>query len=56
MWIEGGELAYPVEEITIASNLRQMLANIEIIGNDLDMRRTITAPTLKISEMTVAGS
>jgi PmbA protein len=56
MWIEGGELAYPVEEITIASNLRQMLANIEMIGNDLDMRRTITAPTLKISEMTVAGA
>ena len=56
LWIENGELAYPVEEITIAGNLRQMLANIEMIGNDLDMRRRVTAPTLKISEMTVAGN
>jgi PmbA protein len=56
LWIENGELTYPVEEITIAGNLRQMLANIEMIGNDLDMRRKIAAPTLKISEMTVAGN
>ncbi len=56
LWIENGELAYPVEEITIAGNLRQMLANIVMIGNDLDMRRRITAPTLKIDEMTVAGA
>lgn len=56
MWIENGELAYPVEEITIAGNLRQMLQNIEMIGNDLDRRRKVTAPTLKISEMTVAGN
>jgi PmbA protein len=56
LWIEGGELAYAVEEITIAGNLRHMLANIEMIGNDLDMRRKVTAPTLKISEMTVAGN
>lgn len=56
LWIENGELAYPVEEITIAGNLRQMLASIEMIGNDLDMRRRVTAPTLKISAMTVAGN
>jgi PmbA protein len=56
LWIENGALAYPVEEITIAGNLRQMLANIVMIGNDLDMRRRITAPTLKIAEMTVAGA
>ena len=56
LWIENGELAYPVEEITIAGNLRQMLANIAMIGNDLDMRRRVTAPTLKIREMTVAGN
>src|SRR5207248_3527508 len=56
LWIENGELAYPVEEITIAGHLRQMLANIDMIGNDLDMRRRVTAPTLKISEMTVAGN
>lgn len=56
LWIEHGELAYPVEEITIAGNLRQMLADMVMIGNDLDMRRRITAPTLKIAEMTVAGA
>jgi PmbA protein len=56
LWIEHGALAYPVEEITIAGNLRQMLANIAMIGNDLDMRRRVTAPTLKISAMTVAGN
>ena len=44
LWIENGALAYPVEEITIAGNLRQMLANIEMIGNDLDMRRRSPRP------------
>ncbi len=56
LWIEGGELTYAVEEITIAGNLRQMLADIEMIGNDLDRRRRVMAPTLKICEMTIAGS
>ncbi len=56
LWIENGELTHPVEEITIAGNLRQMLADIEMIGNDLDMGRKVTAPTLKITEMTVAGN
>ena len=56
LWIEGGELTYAVEEITIAGNLRQMLADIEMIGNDLDRRRRVMAPTLKIGEMTIAGS
>jgi len=56
VWIEHGELAYPVEEITIAGNLRQMLADIVMIGNDLDMRRRVTSPTVKMREMTVAGA
>jgi PmbA protein len=55
IWIEGGELAYPVEEITIAGSLQEMLKGIEMIGNDLFLYRRIAAPTLKISEMTVAG-
>ena len=50
------ELTYAVEEITIAGNLRQMLADIEMIGNDLDRHRRVMAPTLKIREMTIAGS
>ncbi|MCG3773494.1 MAG: Metalloprotease PmbA [Nitrospira sp.] len=55
-WIEGGELAYPVEEITIAGNLKDMFAGIEMIGNDLMLRGRITSPTVKITEMMVAGN
>ena len=55
LWIEHGELTYPVEEITIAGNLNQMLSDIEMVGNDLDLQRKVSAPTLKISRMTVAG-
>jgi PmbA protein len=54
-WIEKGKLAYPVEEVTIAGNLKEMLQNIKMVGNDLEMRSRIVAPTLKISRMTVAG-
>jgi PmbA protein len=55
LWIDRGELAYPVEEITIAGNLLEMLRNIEVIGNDLRLRGSIAAPTLKIGRMTIAG-
>jgi len=56
IWIEKGELTYPVEEVTIAGNLKEILLNIEMVGNDLEMRDRICAPTVKISRMTVAGS
>ncbi|HXG53175.1 MAG TPA: TldD/PmbA family protein [candidate division Zixibacteria bacterium] len=55
LWIENGELAYPVEEVTIAGNLLEMLQSIEMIGSDLEMRGRISAPTLKIGRMTIAG-
>jgi PmbA protein len=55
-WIEGGELAYPVEEITIAGNLKDMFAGIEMIGSDLVLRGRIASPTVKIIEMMVAGN
>jgi PmbA protein len=54
-WIEKGELTYPVEEITIAGNLKEMLLGIEMVGNDLIFRSSVIAPTLKIRRMTVAG-
>ena len=54
-WVEGGEIAYPVEEITIAGNLLDMFKQIEVVGNDLDLRSTVAAPTLKIARMTIAG-
>jgi PmbA protein len=56
IWIEKGELTYPVEEITIAGNLKGMLQQIEMIGNDLEWRGSIAAPTLKIGRMTIAGN
>jgi PmbA protein len=56
LWIENGELAYPVEEITIAGNLKDMLQQIEMVGNDLEWRGSTAAPTLKIARMTVAGN
>lgn len=54
-WIEKGELTYPVQEITIAGNLKAMLLGIEMVGNDLSFRQSVVAPTLKICRMTVAG-
>ncbi len=56
IWIERGKLTYPIEEVTIAGNLKEMLANIEMVGSDLEFRGRIAAPTLKISRMTVAGN
>ena len=55
MWIEDGELTYPVQEITVAGNLKDMFMSIEMIGNDLTWRSSTVAPTLKISEMMIAG-
>src|SRR5262245_749565 len=54
-WIEGGEITYPVEEITIAGNLRQMMQDVEMVGRDLTFRDQSSAPTLKVSRLTVAG-
>ncbi len=55
LWIENGEPAFPVEEITVAGNLRDMLHNISEIGSDLEFRGSTAAPTLRIEGMTVAG-
>jgi PmbA protein len=56
MWIENGELAYPVEEVTIAGTLPEMLRHIEMVGSDLEFRSALAAPTLLISGLTVAGT
>jgi PmbA protein len=55
VWIENGELAYPVEEVTVAGNLKDMLNNISEIGNDLEFRGSTASPTLRIDGMMVAG-
>lgn len=56
LWIEGGELAYPVEQITIAGNLKDIFRNVVAIGNDLEFRGSGAVPTLRVEGMTVAGS
>ena len=53
--IERGELAYPVEEVTIASNLRDMFAGIRLAGRDLDTRGNVQSGTILIEKMMVAG-
>ncbi|MBI2544479.1 MAG: TldD/PmbA family protein [Candidatus Rokubacteria bacterium] len=55
-WIENGELAYPVEEVTVAGNLLQMFQAIDGIGNDLVLRDRTSAPTLRLARMVVAGN
>ena len=55
LWIENGELAYPVSEITIAGNLKQMLMNLEQVGANLEFRSSIASPALLIGEMTISG-
>jgi len=54
-WVENGAIAYPVHEITIAGNLRPMYRNIVALGNDVDLRGGIRAPSVLIGEMTIAG-
>jgi PmbA protein len=54
-WIENGEFTYPVEEITVAGNLKEMFRNVSAIGSDLEFRSSIAAPTIRIDGMTVAG-
>jgi PmbA protein len=54
-WIEGGELTYPVSELTISLNIDQLWQSIDAIGSDLDLRTATAAPTLRVAKMTVAG-
>ena len=55
LWISGGELAYPVEEITVAGNLKEIFLNISEIGNDLEFRGSVACPTIRIDGLTVGG-
>ncbi|HZZ65126.1 MAG TPA: TldD/PmbA family protein [Candidatus Baltobacteraceae bacterium] len=54
-YIEGGELAYPVEEFTIASSFAQILAGIDAIANDLRFDGAVVSPSFRVAEMTVSG-
>lgn len=55
-WVEGGKVAQPVEEVTIAGNLREMYRNIVAVGNDIDTRGTIRSGSILLDKLTIAGS
>jgi PmbA protein len=55
MWIENGELAYPVEEITIAGNLKDMFRGIAAIGSDVLVRSGRSCGSILVDNMTIAG-
>ncbi|HZR57303.1 MAG TPA: TldD/PmbA family protein [Terriglobales bacterium] len=55
LWISGGELTYPVEEITVAGNLKEMFFNITEIANDLEFRGAMASPTIRIDGLLVGG-
>ena len=54
-WVEQGELAYPVNEITIAGNLKDMLKGIVAVGSDVDRRGALMTGSVLLEEMTIAG-
>jgi PmbA protein len=55
-WVENGEIAYPVDEITVAGNLRDMYRGIAAVGNDVDLRGNIRTGSVLIDHMMIAGS
>jgi len=56
IWIENGELAWPVQEVTVSGNLLQMLQGIDAVGTDLDFRSSTAAPTIRFAELVVSGA
>ena len=55
-WVENGEIQFPVQEVTIAGNLREMFRQIVAVGSDLELRGNIRTGSVLIERMTVAGS
>jgi PmbA protein len=55
IFIENGELTWPVQEVTIAGNLKSMLLNIDAIGDDFHFHGSTGAPSIRFAEMTVSG-
>lgn len=55
-WIENGELAFPVSEVTISLNIDDLWKRIDALGSDLDLRTATAAPTIRVGKMTVAGA
>ena len=56
LWIEDGEIAHPVQEVTVSGSLLELLQSIDALGNDLELRSSTAAPTLRIAEAMISGS
>jgi PmbA protein len=54
-WIDHGELAFPVSEVTISLNIDELWKRVDAVGEDLDLRTATAAPTIRVAKMTVAG-
>ena len=55
-WVEGGQIRYPVHEVTVAGNLRQMYQGVRAIGSDLDTRGAVLTGSVLLDEVTIAGN
>ncbi len=55
-WVEDGEISYPVHEVTIAGNLKQMYQGVRAIGSDVDERGAIRTGSVLLDEITIAGA
>ncbi len=56
LWIEEGQVAHAVQEVTVSGSLLEMLQGIDAVGDDLDLRSSTAAPTLRIAEAVISGS
>jgi len=54
-WVENGKIAFPVRGLTIAGSAFEMLDNIDMVGDDLDLTRSFTAPTFRIKSVQIGG-
>ncbi len=54
-WIKNGEIAFPVDGVTLGGNTAEILMNIELVADDLDMRGSLNSPSFKVSELAVGG-
>ena len=54
-WVENGKIQYPINEITVAGNLKDMYQNIVAIGNDIETRSSIQTGSILIENMSIAG-
>jgi PmbA protein len=55
-WVENGTIQYPVEEFTIAGNLRDMLKTLVAVGNDVDLRGNTRTGSIMLEQLTIAGN